>query len=131
MLELLAIGGYLWMLKKAFAPLKTPSANDSLGYEHRCAVHLTRLGYQAELTPPSGDGNKDIVIFSGRKIVGYAECKYHARPIGAKEIKVLHATMLADNVPRGWFFSLNGFSSDAFRYIRKTGAKIEFVSGDM
>ena len=104
---------------------------DSDGFEKYCASWLRKKhGYMCEVTGRTGDNNIDIKVKdSMAKLLGIAECKHWKGKVGAKQVKVLYATMLDCNVNQGWFFSLNGFSDGCRKYTESLIADINLIEG--
>jgi hypothetical protein len=103
---------------------------DDRTFEYACAKWLIWHGHDAEVTQATADHNIDIVVKDrlGRP-AAFGECKHWSKPVGAKELKVLVATMHERNIPEGWFFSLNGFSQDAKQYLSNSGVKVNLKTG--
>ena len=100
------------------------------GFELHCAAWVEKQGeYYCEMTKAGGgDGNVDFFIRDKfNTIVAVAECKRHQTKVGAKQIKVLHATMGEHRCNQGWFFSLSGYSIQARQYVKRTGVNMELI----
>ena len=100
-------------------------------FEIHCASWLESKGYKCSLTRAVGDGNIDIYVYNPNGgLDGIAECKHWRTSVGAGPVKVLHATMISNGYTLGWFFSLNGFSDGAVRYVNSLrDVQIRLIDG--
>lgn len=119
---LLILLGLAGIGRKPAPGLKGPlppdvSAMTPRQYEFYCAQWLQGKGYLTEVTQQSGDHNIDILVKNADgKIIGIAECKKWKGKVGARYLKILHASMIEQGVTQGWFFSTGGYSTEAVRY---------------
>jgi hypothetical protein len=85
---------------------------DGRTFECEVTHLLVRLGYDARLTPYSGDGGVDIAIqHAGRRIV--VQCKAHASYIGPGDVRELYGTLIHEGADEAWLITTSGFSSGA------------------
>lgn len=102
-----------------------PSALDELEWrdiERLLAEVFDGIGFSVELTPPSKDGGKDIILqcfVSGKKHSYIVEVKHwrsHTK-VGGSAIKDFLSVIVKENRDAGLFLSTYGYSSNAFEAI--------------
>lgn len=97
-----------------------------IDFEHYIARIYKKNGYHTVVTPPSGDGGKDIIAYKSRRKY-YIECKHFdadgvvGRPIAQK----LVGAMYADNVPvsNGIIVTTGKYSKPCLEYCKECGIK--------
>lgn len=93
---------------------------NGIAFEHFCAFLFQENGYRVQVTPPSRDGGKDIILKKkGEKI--YVECKAYAEHniISRPVIQKLVGACAGDNIKTGYIITTSGFTKDAIDYIYK------------
>ncbi|WP_420337003.1 restriction endonuclease [Roseibium sp.] len=80
------------------------------------------LGFSAELTPPSKDGGKDVIVtceVKGRRATYFLEVKHwrSATRVGSNAVQELLNVVVAEKVAGGLFLSTYGFTSNAFEQL--------------
>jgi hypothetical protein len=85
---------------------------DGKRFEIELASLLRGLGYQASLTPYSGDGGVDIRIQDGAKRV-IVQCKAHRNYTSPGVVRELYGTMIHEKADEGWVVTTSGFYSGA------------------
>jgi len=99
-------------------------------FEEFCADLLEAMGYKAILTPATGDGGKDIILYrNGHKV--YVECKHFGENnyVGREICQKLIGACVSDGVHRGIIITTGRFSSSAWEIKKKTN-RLEFWTLD-
>ena len=97
---------------------------DGFGFEREIAKLFRSTGYDATVTPATGDGGVDIVLIKdGEKIA--VQCKHHAKPVGPNDIRALQGVVASRNYSKGIFISLNGYTSIVRQEVRRGTIKID------
>jgi len=75
-----------------------------------------RAGFQAELTPASGDQGVDIWLYteSGKEVV---QCKAHRAPIGPAVARELYGTLMHFGAAEAILVSTSGFTQGVWEYV--------------
>ena len=94
-------------------------------FEVLIAELFEKQGYQVELTPPTNDGGKDIIVRKGGQTC-YVECKQHSnsnvvgRPLLQKLVGAMHG-----NSEKGFFVTTGTFAATALEYAK--AANVELI----
>ncbi len=75
-------------------------------------------GYETWITPKSGDGGVDIVVWNNDKTKIYIQCKAFKGKAGVAIIRELYGVMMNDNVEKGIVACLGGFTSGAQEFAK-------------
>jgi len=80
------------------------------------------LGFETELTPPSKDGGKDVIVrcfVKGQVSTYYVEIKHwrSATKVGSSAVQDLINVVVNENVTGGLFLSTYGFTANAFEQL--------------
>ena len=100
-------------------------------FEHLIKHLYDRMGYQAEITPTSRDGGRDVVAITsntGRKERVAVECKLYSGRVGVRYVDRLQGVLHRERFHKGVIFATGGFTKDAFKAAEQSGL-IELVSG--
>jgi HJR/Mrr/RecB family endonuclease len=85
-------------------------------FEKYVADLFTALGYEAELTPVTGDGGKDIILRRNNKL-SIVECKrYNGKKVSRPDIQKFHSAIIDTNANEGFFVTTSFFSDPAMNY---------------
>jgi len=94
-----------------------------VAFEHELAKLFRLAGYQADVTPPSGDKGVDIVLMKdGRK--GIVQCKAHKVQIGPNIVRELYGTAMHFNSDFAILASVSGFTRGAAQFADEKGIKL-------
>jgi len=96
---------------------------DGKQFEKEVAGLLRRLGYQAKVTPYSGDGGVDISVQAGATRI-VVQCKAHSNYISPGVVRELYGTMIDGKADEGWVVTTNGFYSGAHAFARDKPIKL-------
>lgn len=75
---------------------------------------LNHAGYQARLTPASGDGGVDIVLGDGTIV----QCKAHRAPTSPGVVRELYGALIHQNAPKAMLISLSGVTKGVHEFIK-------------
>ncbi|RFU71451.1 restriction endonuclease [Peribacillus saganii] len=86
-------------------------------FEKYVADLFTLMGYEAELTPYSGDGGKDIILKKDNEI-SLVECKRYNEnnKVSRPEIQKFHSAIVDMNAVEGFFVTTGYFTQPAMNY---------------
>lgn len=84
------------------------------GFEIEVANLLNRAGYQARLTPASGDGGVDIVLGDGTIV----QCKAHRAPASPGVVRELYGALTHQNARKAILISLSGVTKGVSSFIK-------------
>lgn len=88
------------------------------------------LEYAVELTPPSRDGGRDVVVVRetpGRREVVQIECKTHTSPVGVGYVRQLRGVLDRFGASRGILVTIGRFTRGARQ--ESADGRIELVDG--
>lgn len=94
---------------------------DPRHFEELIAELLDRNGLDVELTPPSGDGGRDVLAWAntlaGRHLY-LVECKRYAanRPVGVEIVRALYGVVQAENATAGLIVATSEFTKGAKQF---------------
>ncbi|NLP51291.1 restriction endonuclease [Bacillus sp. RO1] len=97
-------------------------------FEHYVGDLFSKFGFEnVEVSPPTNDGGKDIVMWKdGKKY--YVECKlYKKSTIGRPDIQKFVGAMVSDNVDYGYFINTGKYSEAAHEYAKNFKGKLELI----
>lgn len=90
-------------------------------FEIAVAAFFRRRGWNADLTPASGDGGIDVILSRGNQIY-WCQCKGHAKAISISEVRrVAGATLKSKGLASPILISSNGFTLPALREAKILG----------
>jgi restriction system protein len=88
-----------------------------LRFEQELALLYGRLGYEVQLTPPSGDKGVDLVLRrDGRTSI--VQCKATQRPVGPNIARELYGTLIEAGADEAILASLGGCTPGVREFIR-------------
>lgn len=92
-------------------------------FEQLSAELFTRLGYDVELTPASGDGGKDLIIVKRSDLgtmMTYVECKHYApnQRVGVGVVRTLHGVVDQGRATSGMVLTSSRFTRGALNFQR-------------
>jgi len=98
-------------------------------FEGLITAMLTRMGFRAEMTKPTGDGGIDIIatldkpIFGGRYLF---QCKRFAPDnlIGSPTVRDFYGAVTADRAVKGIFITTSDFTLQAREFAEKVGIEL-------
>lgn len=97
-----------------------PMPTNGHEFEHWCANHLRRHGWQAEVTQESGDQGIDIVASRGPIKVG-VQCKRYSSPVGNKAVQEAYAGKAYHGLDVAAVVASSGFTRSAHALAANTG----------
>lgn len=98
--------------------LTTAAAEDPAGFEIACASRLTRLGWRAEVTPPSGDQGADIIAYKGR-LCAVIQCKMYKGTVGNAAVQEVLAAKLYYSADVAAVVTTSSYTKSAIRLAEK------------
>lgn len=98
-------------------------------FEREVAELYRKIGYQAEVTPKSGDGGVDIILKSADERIA-VQCKHHKNKVGPNDIRALQGVVHNGNYTSGIFVSLNGFTPTVPNEVRLGKERIMLITLD-
>jgi HJR/Mrr/RecB family endonuclease len=86
-------------------------------FEKYVADLFTAIGYQAELTPLTGDGGKDIILRKNNTLA-IVECKRYneKNKVSRPDIQKFHSALIDTNANEGFFVTTSYFTEPAMMY---------------
>lgn len=93
-------------------------------FERELANLYSRLGFQVQLTPPSGDHGVDLLLRKDDKTI-IVQCKAHDRPVGPAVARELLGTMTLWGADRAVLASLSGVTPSVTEMVK--GRAIELL----
>lgn len=89
-------------------------------FEEVCAELFQRLGFQVELTPPTRDGGKDLIVAKQDelgKVLTFVECKRYSpeRPVGVGVVRALYGVVERARATFGIVMTTSHFTRNALR----------------
>ncbi|WP_226672087.1 restriction endonuclease [Rossellomorea aquimaris] len=86
-------------------------------FEKFVADLFTALGYEAELTPLTGDGGKDIILRKNNTMA-IVECKRYneKNKVSRPDIQKFHSALIDTNANEGFFVTTSYFTEPAMKY---------------
>ena len=114
---------------ETIASIREKSRGNERDFEFYCAQLYRAAGWDATVTPGSGDGGCDIELRDETGLAAIVECKcWNAEhKVGRPVIQKLFGANATFNAPRMIFVTTSDFSSEAIEYARVTG--VELVNG--
>ena len=92
-------------------------------FEKEIAELYKRNGYDAKVTPATGDGGIDIILSrEGKETL--VQCKRHSAKVGPAPVRELYGVMSARGVKEGCLICPAGFTSGAFDFAKKHGIRL-------
>lgn len=97
-------------------------------FEKFCANLFRKMGYTAELTPPTNDGGYDILLTKeNQKTIVECKCYQPKYNIGRPAIQKLVGANQITAADKMIFITTSDFSSGALTYAKKTG--VDLING--
>jgi hypothetical protein len=87
-------------------------------FEDEMAELFRESGYDAKVTPATGDGGVDIILSKGGKEI-LVQCKRHSSKVGPAPIRELYGVMSSRGVTEGFMVCPAGFTSGAYDFAKK------------
>lgn len=86
-------------------------------FEKYVADLFTAIGYEAELTPLTGDGGKDIILRKNNTLA-IVECKRYneKNKVSRPDIQKFHSALIDTNANEGFFVTTSYFTEPAMMY---------------
>lgn len=104
-------------------------AIDGFDFESLCQRIFEKSGWgQVELTTPTGDGGRDLIIHSPLGVKTIVECKHwKTNSVGRPVVQKLHSAIITSNTKHGIIITSGKFSQQAIDYVNeiKDGTKIQ------
>ncbi|WP_227936441.1 restriction endonuclease [Alkalihalobacillus deserti] len=86
-------------------------------FEEHIAELFRYLGYEAKVTPKTGDGGKDIILKRDGEM-SLVECKkYTTTKVSRPDIQKFHSAIIDMNAKEGFFVTTGYFTQPALEYI--------------
>ena len=82
-------------------------------FEDEIAKVYRWLGYNAKVTPRTGDGGVDIILKKGDERIA-VQCKHHQTPVGPHDVRALVGVIASEDYTSGIFVSLNGYTQSVY-----------------
>ena len=98
-------------------------------FEHVTAEVFRQLGYEARVTPASGDEGIDIILTKNGAKLG-VQCKQYKKAVGPGAIREFAGSLASAGLPQGYFVTTSYFTEAAKRAAEKSKVKIQLVSGE-
>ncbi|MFD1362315.1 restriction endonuclease [Lentibacillus salinarum] len=96
-------------------------------FEHYTCDLFRQFGYDAHVTPVSGDSGKDIMIYK-QNMFAIAECKrYDKTKVTRPDIQKFHSALIDCKADKGYFVTTGDFTSQAKSYV--LDKPIEMING--
>jgi hypothetical protein len=96
-------------------------------FEKEVAHVFERMGYNARVTPKSGDGGIDIIL--EKDACRFAvQCKHHSKPVGPSPVRELMGVVASQRFDGGIFVSLNGFSQTVYDEVSNSSIHIQLMT---
>jgi restriction system protein len=90
---------------------------DYRDFEYYIADLFRSKGYEAEVTPPSGDGGKDVILYKNNE-VSLIECKRYNKPkVTRPDIQKFHSAMIDQGATKGYYVTTGQFTKPAIQYV--------------
>lgn len=133
------IGFVIWLKKvKVYIPESTYKTYSKLTkvraltgeeFEEFVGRYLMHLGYAVQPTPKTGDGGIDFHAWKNDgSEYAVVQCKNWSNPVGAREVRDLYGTMMANGADRAILITSSDFSRQAREFAALCG-EIVLVSG--
>ena len=99
-------------------------------FENWFAKVLKWNGYKTEVTPKSGDGGVDIVMYesTGKRLI---QCKRMKKKAGVKALRELRGVMAYQRVASGGFVCTGGFTKKAIEFCKTENITLWDMTGIM
>jgi restriction system protein len=119
--------GLIRKIEAAALSIAAPQADEEasgrdggIEYEKRCAELLRGVGWNARLTPGSGDQGVDIVAEGfGKRVV--LQCKLYSKPVGNKAVQEIIAARMYEQADVAVVVSNANYTTSARRLAAKAG----------
>ncbi len=98
-------------------------------FEHVTAEIFRQLGFEARVTPASGDEGLDIIL-SKNGVKAGVQCKQYKKPVGPELIREFAGALAAADLPVGYFVTTSDFTEAAKQAAEKSKVKILLISGE-
>jgi HJR/Mrr/RecB family endonuclease len=86
-------------------------------FEHFIAKVFSLKGYEANVTPPSGDGGKDVILKKNGQLT-VVECKrYNSPKVTRPDVQKFHSAIIDMNAIEGYFVTTGQFTKPATEYV--------------
>lgn len=97
----------------------------SRDFERFVADLFISQGYEAELTPPTGDGGKDVIL-KKNGAVSIVECKRYSQhnKVSVTAIQKFHSAVIDCKAKEGFFVTTSFFTQPAMNYCRDKPIKL-------
>lgn len=97
-------------------------------FEHYICDVFRHFGYDAHVTPATGDSGKDIMIYKSN-MFAIAECKrYDKAKVTRPDIQKFHSALIDCKADKVYFVTTVNFTNQAKSYV--LDKPIEIINGD-
>lgn len=101
-------------------------------FEELVCELLDKKGYKVNLTQPTRDGGKDIIVVENDLLGAfliYVECKKFApnNPVGVSLVRELYGTVSADRATAGLLVTTSYFTEDAIKFKNQVKHQLELM----
>jgi restriction system protein len=98
-------------------------------FEYYICDLFRQIGYDAHVTPPTGDGGKDIMIYN-KDFFAIAECKRYniTTKVTRPDIQKFHSAVIDCKAEKGYFVTTGEFTEQAKSYC--LDKPIELINGE-
>lgn len=108
---------------------------DPYEFEEFVAYVFRHIGFNADVTPKTHDGGKDIVAtfeLGGVLYNTYFQCKRYApdRPVGVSAVRELYAVMERERVDKGVIVTTSHFTRGAVVEVQMLNGRIKLIEFD-
>ena len=86
-------------------------------FEYEIAALFRSHGYQARVTPTSGDKGVDIVLSNSGKVI-VVQCKRYKRPAGPATARELYGALIDSGADEAIFVCTAGFTSGVYDFVQ-------------
>ena len=98
-------------------------------FEHVSAEIFRQLGFEAKVTPASGDEGLDIILSKNGTKLG-VQCKQYKKPVGPGAIREFAGALASADLGGGFFVTTSDFTEAAKQAAEKSKVKIQLISGE-
>jgi HJR/Mrr/RecB family endonuclease len=86
-------------------------------FEHFIAKLFSLKGFEATVTPPSGDGGKDVILKKAGQLM-VVECKrYNSPKVTRPDVQKFHSAVIDMKATEGYFVTTGQFTKPAIEYV--------------
>jgi HJR/Mrr/RecB family endonuclease len=98
-------------------------------FEHVTAEIFRQLGFEARVTPASGDEGLDVILSRNGRKIG-VQCKQYKNPVGPGAIREFSGSLMAADLTKGYFVTTSDFTEAAKQAAKKSKVEIRLISGE-